>query len=42
MDDPNAKAVLINDLLWLVDRDHATLGAYQQQIRERILQMIGG
>ena len=41
MDDPKAKAVLENDLLWLMDRDPATLGAYQQQIREMILRMIG-
>jgi len=42
MDDPKAKAVLENDLFWLMDRDPATLGAYQQQIREMILQMMGG
>jgi len=41
MDDLKAKAVLKNDLLWLLDRDPATLGANQQQIREMILQMIG-
>jgi hypothetical protein len=42
MDDSKAKVVLINDLLWLMDRDPTTLGAYQQQIREMILRMIGG
>ena len=42
MDDPtNAMAVLKNDLLWLMDRDPATLGADQQQIREMIIQLIG-
>jgi len=33
-DQTNAMAVLKNDLLWLMDRDPATLGADQQQIRE--------
>ena len=43
MDDAtNAMAVLKNDLFWLMDRDPATLCADQQQIREMILQMIGG
>ncbi len=42
MDDPaNAMAVLENDLFWLMDRDPATLGTYQQKIREMILQVIG-
>jgi hypothetical protein len=40
MDDPKAKAVLKNDLLWLMERDPATLGANQQQIREMIIQLI--
>ena len=43
MDDPtNAMAVLKNDLFWLMDRDPATLGANQQQIREMIIQLIEG
>jgi hypothetical protein len=37
MDDPKAKAVLETNLRWLLDRDPATLGAYQQKIREMIL-----
>ena len=41
-DSIGARAVLENDLFWLLDRDPTTLGAYQQQIREMILQMIGG
>ncbi len=40
MDDPKTKAVLEDDLFWLVDRDPATLGVCQQKIREMILQMI--
>ena len=40
MGDPKAKAVLETDLRWILDRDPAALGAYQQQIREMILQMI--
>lgn len=40
MDDPKAKAVFENDLLWLLDRDPATLGANQQQIRGMIIQLI--
>jgi tetratricopeptide (TPR) repeat protein len=41
MDDPKAKVVFENDLSWLMDRDPATLGANQQQIRERVIQLIG-
>jgi hypothetical protein len=40
MNDSKAKAVFENDLFWLLDRDPATLGAYQQQIREMIIQLI--
>jgi tetratricopeptide (TPR) repeat protein len=35
----SARALLERDLLWLVDRDPATLGAHQRQIRENILQL---
>jgi len=34
-----AKTVLESDLLWLLDRDPTSLGAYQQEIREMILQI---
>ncbi len=40
MNDPKANAVFEDDLFWLMDRDPATLGVYQQKIREMILQMI--
>ena len=34
-----AKAVLETDLLWLLDRDPASLGADQQKIRKMIIQI---
>jgi tetratricopeptide (TPR) repeat protein len=34
-----AGTVLVDDLLWLLDRDPASLGADQRQIREMIVQM---
>jgi tetratricopeptide (TPR) repeat protein len=39
-DSIGARTVLETDLCWLLDRDPATLGAYQQQIREMIIQLI--
>ena len=42
IDDPTeARTVLETDLLWLLDRDPASLGANQREIRGTILQMIG-
>jgi len=38
-DSTGARTVLKNDLLWLLGRDPTSLGAYQQEIRERILRI---
>ena len=38
MDNPKAKVVFENDLLWLLGRDPTTRGADQQQILDMILQ----
>ncbi len=35
-----ARAVLERDLLWLLDRDPATLGASQRQAREYVAQEV--
>jgi hypothetical protein len=35
-----ARAVLEHDLLWLLDRDPATLGADQRKIREYVAQVV--
>ena len=40
-DSVGGRIVLETDLLWLLDRDPASLGADQQKIRERILQLFG-
>ena len=35
-----ARAVLERDLLWLLDRDPATLGAQQREIREQVAEVV--
>jgi tetratricopeptide (TPR) repeat protein len=41
MDDVDeSKKILENDLVWLLDRDPESLGAYQRQIREMIIRML--
>jgi hypothetical protein len=35
-----ARAVLERDLLWLIDRDPATLGAGQRKIREMVAEAV--
>jgi len=40
-DSDRARTILENDLLWLLDRDPASLGADQQQIREQVKEAIG-
>ena len=40
-DSARARTVLENDLLWLLDRDPASLGADQRRIRERVKEVIG-
>lgn len=37
-----AQVVLKRDLLWLLDRDPATLGANQRKIREYVAQIVKG
>ena len=42
LSDPvRARTVLENDLLWLLDRDPASLGADQRRIREMVSQIAG-
>ncbi|MEA3323612.1 MAG: tetratricopeptide repeat protein [Euryarchaeota archaeon] len=42
IDDPvRARTVLENDLIWLLDRDPASLGADQRWIREMVSQITG-
>jgi len=41
-DTDEAMKILENDLVWLLDRDPESLGAYQGQIREMIIQMLQG
>jgi tetratricopeptide (TPR) repeat protein len=40
-DSAKARTVLENDLLWLLDRDPASLGADQRRIREQVKEVIG-
>jgi len=40
-DSARARTVLENDLLWLLDRDPASLGADQRQIRDMVSQIAG-
>jgi len=40
-DSDSARTVLETDLLWLLDRDPASLGAHQRKIREMVCQITG-
>jgi tetratricopeptide (TPR) repeat protein len=40
-DSDSARTILENDLLWLLDRDPASLGAAQRRIREMVRQIAG-